>query len=423
MKVLQTLTVFLAIIFLALPVSAFAQEIVEQEGKAKAIFTVNKTTAVANGEDKIKIIFGHFWIGESSQPSGQETSAGASPSNPRPYCISGGTKLLHGIVNGVYITIQGENNVVSNDYGTLAAIDRSDLQKDYMIDNGIAGSQGAFNCQTGYSIAYISSTKAESKTIRLSYSGASGGYGDSAPENPFDPITVIFTAPTSSPSTPTPAPRRVAPTPVPPVKPIVSLTNSYNIPSALNNSVPKPFTSTETPIIHKGEKLSFSGTTSPNAKLTLTIKPAHSASSSNTSSNQFFVQSARAQDDTNQSVAGGSDPITKEVTADADGKWEYNLDPNELQLDYGDHTITAYATDTNGVTGDEVELVKFTLEKLPPVEVVKETYQFKYTDLFTPLNYILSAITLILIGGLVYLVVVRRRKLPASKNQTFNMPA
>lgn len=390
MKVLQTLTVFLAIIFLALPVSAFAQEIVEQEGKAKAIFTVNKTTAVANGEDKIKIIFGHFWIGESSQPSGQETSAGASPSNPRPYCISGGTKLLHGIVNGVYITIQGENNVVSNDYGTLAAIDRSDLQKDYMIDNGIAGSQGAFNCQTGYSIAYISSTKAESKTIRLSYSGASGGYGDSAPENPFDPITVIFTAPPSSPSTPTPAPRRVAPAPTPPVKPIVSLTNSYNIPSALNNSVPKPFTSTETPIIHKGEKLSFSGTTSPNAKLTMTIL---------------------------------SDPITKEVTADADGKWEYNLDPNELQLDYGDHTITAYATDTNGVTGDEVELAKFTLEKLPPVEVVKETYQFKYTDLFTPLNYILSAITLILIGGLVYLVVVRRRKLSASKNQTFNMPA
>ncbi|HJJ50327.1 MAG TPA: hypothetical protein O0X01_02205, partial [Methanocorpusculum sp.] len=101
---------------------------------------------------------------------------------------------------------------------------------------------------------------------------------------------------------------------------------------------------------------------------------------------------------------------------------EYNLDPNELQLDYGDHTITAYATDTAGVKGDEVELAKFTLEKLPPIEVVKETYQFKYTDLLTRLNYILSAITLILIGGLIYLV-LRRRKLPVVNNvQNFSLP-
>jgi len=156
-----------------------------------------------------------------------------------------------------------------------------------------------------------------------------------------------------------------------PTKPALSLSQSARITSAGKSIAIADASATQT--INTSQKLTFSGTTSPNAKVTLTIH---------------------------------SDPITKEVTADATGAWSYTLDPKALNLPTGDHTVTAIATDTAGVASDEVSLAKFTLKE--PPRLIEgpnpEPYNF-----FNMLNIVGGAVALILIGLLIWLEMKRRR--------------
>lgn len=174
--------------------------------------------------------------------------------------------------------------------------------------------------------------------------------------------------------------RSIKNAPTTPTKPILFLSTTSRVgannqPVTLDNATPVSILPTQ--------KLTFSGTTSANAKVTLTIK---------------------------------SDPITKEVTADASGAWRYTLDPKELALETGEHTVTAIATDTKGVPSDSVELAKFTLKEASTPAPTPEPYKFKAKDLLTPVNYVLGGVLILLIGGLIF-IIVRRKKVCLKINQ------
>jgi len=247
------------------------------------------------------------------------------------------------------------------------------------------GNDGVSSCEF-----LLTSTSSGSKTIKVTEAANTSKnveletiinenitFADSIPSSPT-------TAPTVTP-TPKPSTKKTTTTSAPtPNKPTLTLDSTAN--TQLNNP-PIPITPNETPTIKKSDKLTFSGTTSPNAKVTLVIK---------------------------------SDPISKEVTADKDGKWTFVLDPRELGLDYGEHTVTAYATDSSGVKSDELALAKFTIEKLPPVEpTTLSPHKFTWRDLLTPINYVLGGIAVILVGCFAYLI-IKRRKLAGMKTTIQN---
>lgn len=136
----------------------------------------------------------------------------------------------------------------------------------------------------------------------------------------------------------------------------------------------------EVPKITHSHKLTFSGKTAPEAAITITIK---------------------------------SDPITININADKEGSWSYLLDPDELDLELGIHTVTAYATDSNKINSDEIELSKFELYaiaingKMPEVD---NNSTFK-KEITSATNTILLMLALFLTGLLVFLFVQRRSRL------------
>lgn len=366
-----------------------SQEVIKDNNQAKAIFTVDKTTALADGKDRIKITYGDFWIAESTASQYYlETSKGASPSNPRPHCMTGASIPIHVVINGVWLTVTGESNVVVNEFGPVRepALGNT-ATKRYAIDNGNPGTQGSFDCQTGYVYAYISSTKAETKTLTLEEMGAgkggAGAEGYDEPANPFQPITITFTNPTQAPannSTIKPSASKATPAPTP-VKPTLTLTSLARITTASTSSKTITIGTGSNPVLRKDQTFTLSGTTSPNAKVTFTIQ---------------------------------SNPITKEVTADTSGTWTYTLNPKELKLALGSHTITAQA-EVNGVKSDSQELLKFTL-KNPPVNPIAPKEPYNY---FNAIN--ISAAILILAGlGFLSFRIIKKQKTKQSSPKEQN---
>ncbi len=84
---------------------------------------------------------------------------------------------------------------------------------------------------------------------------------------------------------------------------------------------------TDTLTFQRGEPITFSGKTLPNATVTLEIR---------------------------------SDPITATTQSDSAGKWEYTLDE---PLETGEHTITVAVTDTSGKTSQSSDPIAFLLEE------------------------------------------------------------
>lgn len=140
-----------------------------------------------------------------------------------------------------------------------------------------------------------------------------------------------------------------------------------------NGDIETEIYSPSTITLFVNQKLSLSGTTSPNAKITFTIK---------------------------------SDPINKEVIADNNGSWGYTIDPQELALDVGGHTISAVVVDADNIVSDPIEIAAFTINENSPQTNVD--YKFKMADLFTPINYLLGGLVILLIAGLVYVIIKQK---------------
>lgn len=167
-----------------------------------------------------------------------------------------------------------------------------------------------------------------------------------------------------------------------PAAPTLALTSTAKV-TTIGTS--QTLDSGTTPSIISTQKLTFAGTATANAKVTLTIK---------------------------------SDPIVKEVTADVIGAWTYTLDPKELALETGSHTVSAYATDTKGVKSAEIELAKFELKDAPaPIAAATTDSKLSYKDFLNIKSYILLFGALVLIGVLI-MMIVKRRKLGQIGNGT-----
>lgn len=169
---------------------------------------------------------------------------------------------------------------------------------------------------------------------------------------------------------PTPKPAPVpAPAPIPKPKPVLTMVSRLKV---IGSGKIEAIDSAGVPTITKKVKLNISGTTSANAKITITI---------------------------------ASDPITQEVTADKDGKWTFVVDPVALNLESGRHIVTAYATNSEGIKSDSQELTKFRI-----IEENIGTAQAEPVNYFSMTNLILMGISAVLLIGLIILIVIRRKK-------------
>jgi len=190
------------------------------------------------------------------------------------------------------------------------------------------------------------------------------------------PESLVAAKPQSKPA-PKPAVKKtvVAPKKIEPQKPKFSLDAKakVNIKSESLSLEEADF-----PKITHLQKLTFSGTTNPNAVVTISIH---------------------------------SEPINISVTADNEGKWSYTLDPDKLDLELGEHTISAFATD-NKVNSDETTLAKFELYALPSTENLPpiSSNANSWNELLSPVNILLTVITILLLGFLIRTILKRRRQ-------------
>jgi hypothetical protein len=322
------------------------------DGYQKLTFSSDKNTANADGIDKIRITSGVFYIHPTTS---DPTYDNASVTNPIPACLDGNGHPGH------TVNVSGSGNVlVGSDGATIAG---------YVLGEGVQGTfykvSKYFDCDTGYVSFYISSTVPETKTISVTDCGKDGC-------DPIVSISVTFTAPTTTPTKPKSTAKAAAP--VPSAKPTLALTATAKINTQNVSQTIKP--TTTPPIIIPAQKLNYSGTTSANAKVTLTIH---------------------------------SDPITADVMADASGNWTYTLDPTALKLATGDHTVTAIATDTAGVKSDELTLASFKLNPDPAQIPKPAPYKFLAKDLLNTTNYIFGGIFILLVALLIFVDIKRRK--------------
>jgi beta propeller repeat protein len=120
------------------------------------------------------------------------------------------------------------------------------------------------------------------------------------------------------------------PTPTPQVSPPSLTLLSVNIiyPDQTNRTIKAG----EQVVITNDDKLSFKGRTSPDGKVSINIETAS--------------------------------PSTNEVMPNADGFWEYTLNPQMINIDKGKHTVNAMATNSQGQKSEVVALSSFELKFL-----------------------------------------------------------
>jgi hypothetical protein len=219
--------------------------------------------------------------------------------------------------------------------------------------------------QYGEQYVYFSSAKAydrNNRPIDITYNAAIIGPYDVSFGSNFRSTTYtppVSQAPTTS--TPNITPKTTnktasaKPTSTITQKPNLALTTRTKL--SINNKTIDLSSSNITPILTTKNRLILSGSTSPNAKITLTIH---------------------------------SNPIAQEVTANNKGEWTYTLDPQILKLPIGEHTITAIATNSQGIKSDEQTLTSFTLKReLKPIPRIVEDRPIPYVNRMTILLFLL----------------------------------
>jgi hypothetical protein len=327
------LAISLLFIFLSQPTKIFAKEQYYTEADLKLTLTVDKTSALADGKDKIKVTFGQY---RKETATYSENYGKYMPDCQLPDYIGAPNELKYNSTFDIEVLISGTKNI----YKWI----------------------GEFNCSTGQISFELTTQTSEVKKITVQPVNDRGSYEEKYPIN----LNVTFTNPTPS-KTVAPKPT-TAPTPTPkptPSKPTIQLTSMAKVKST--NKIITIASQQTKPIIRQNEKFTLSGTTSPNAKVTLIIH---------------------------------SNPIAQEVTANNKGEWTYTLDPQILKLPIGEHTVTTVATNSQGIKSDELTLTSFTLKNSlkPQASIQEEKYNW-----FNLTNLVAVAILSCLIGFFMFL--------------------
>jgi|GEM_PF-2096450 len=369
MKQIRTLTAVSLILFSGFLFSfeyAKAAELVV--GPYKLVITADKATALADGSDTITLTAGEYYIAPDPDLGGERCSVDASISNPIPACTGAPscTTVPQSTEINFSLAVDGSNNYLNGNLGPW-----KNWQLSGLFQRGIS-------CSTGLKTWKITSTTAEKKNISIAYAAAGSSFiADGMNYRSGTLLTLEFLAANSSTSQ------------------AAGTQSSSSISGARSSSRSSTSSASST----TSSSVSASAPVLSSIKLNNTAYTAQSGSSSSGSIAQSYpndepiVLSGTTTPNAKVTLYIYSDPITAETTADASGNWTYTIN----NLAAGDHRVEAEVTDpTTNVKSERSIIAQFSI-----AEAATDTLATSSTKNTNNLYYYIGGgILILLLAGL-----------------------
>ena len=411
-------------------------ELAESDTQTKYTFSVDKSSAVADGQDTITLTTGVYLTSKLENYkncSGTVIFSKQPGSFPGPYCFHMTTRDRYGqtlgtdVVGYMVVGAWGEGLSFDENYETNPSDDGSTLIY-----------AGKFiDCKTGKFSIKLKSTSAGTKRVGIAFYRESASYkdgkietvtGNQKAKNFILSLDVTFTAPPGVENPVVDNPNVELPTPAPSTG-----SGSTQTPTAPSVSIPDPATDQNTTSSSASSSSSGSSSSSTNSNKSLsssTGSKIKTNAEATTATGQTPTISSVSTSNLNQTVNSGSvgspvvyygepitfsgkadpnvtvnlfiysDPIKVTTTSDADGNWSYTYsDP----LPIGDHIVDIQTVASDGATSDQITFANFSVMEKP---AESKTDNLNNSEFWFPLAIGAGA----LIIAIVSIIFIRKRK-------------
>lgn len=420
-------------------VTFYADEAIYREDGVSGNFTIkemvslNKTTAVADGNDKIVITVGSFFISPCIGDSGAEWNScatNATPENPVPACMLGGPLdnpsciFAFGMYGDLAIMKPDVNLNLSPGYRW------TDSEYNNVLRDGERYTGNPrINCSTGYGTLYFSSTRPGRKKIVYSrvYPPV-GAWWDGPTYTPLLSFDVEFTP---------------APSPPPVDDPVDPISNTNSSPNLPTNSSDNSNGSSGVSSNPSGATDQKKGPVLPTRQIKgKVIKPPVSSTGATADlPDEFTIDISNINNRSIDELADrpvtnkeyitikgksnfknvkllleihSSDVYYAESVTSNEGEWSVSF---ENYFEPGDHTIFIKAQDNSGnIVVDQQELTKITV--VEQKEII--TNESKSTPIYLNRQLIMAVCVVLLLVLLFALIIIRKRKNLRANRSTAN---